>query len=317
MRNLRARARTHDDCKLGSPRWMHGASATMPAPSFGATRGPSLRPCVDPRHRRRAHYCARCWHDDVDRFAGSGPQHRHRDAACHALDVAGRGLSLARGVARAHRVPLRRRGLGRGLALRPCLDQARAHAVGATDVRDRRHQDAAHRAGIAIGRCPSQGRTGRSARGARARHLRWPGLLRRVLPGGGRGACAFVREERRRAVAAHLQSVVARSRCRAMAGTPVAGPCRCRDGHRRPGRCVGGCHPARPTPLRHRRRAVRADVLRSTGPRAAARRPTVPLHRQPESPHQRTRCAARGHAPARSGRLSRGPALDGVLATRR
>jgi predicted methyltransferase len=45
-----------------------------------------------------------------------------------------------------------------------------------------------------------------------ARHLRRPGLFRRLLPGGRRGAHPVVREERGRAVAAHAQPVVARSR---------------------------------------------------------------------------------------------------------
>jgi predicted methyltransferase len=73
-------------------------------------------------------------------------------------------------------------------------------------------------------RCCRRRRPRRSmTRGARSRwcnrrasgagHLWWPGLFRRLLPGCRRGTHPVVREERRRAVAAHAQPVVAGSRC--------------------------------------------------------------------------------------------------------
>src|SRR6185503_5781857 len=124
-------------------------------------------------------------------------------------------------------------------------------------------------------------------------------LFRGVLPGVRRGARPVVREERRRAVAAHAQPVVARPGRQRRSSAD--GARRRGAGHRATRRCLVRCAAARSTALRHRRRAVLAGVLRGAGAGVASRRAAVPLHRQPEQADQRTRRAARGGAPAGTG----------------
>src|SRR3546814_10615491 len=67
---------------------------------------------------------------------------------------------------------LGRRSLRARRAVRELADQAGADRMGRADLRDRRHQDAADRAGVAIRRCAAQGWPDPAARQSRARHLR-------------------------------------------------------------------------------------------------------------------------------------------------
>src|SRR5260370_7974011 len=84
--------------------------------------------------------------------------------------------------------------------------------MGPADVRNRRHQDAAPRARLALRGRRRQSRTDPAARQSHPRHLRRPRLLRRLVPAGPGEPDPFLREERRRHLAAQPQPLVARNR---------------------------------------------------------------------------------------------------------
>ena len=237
----------------------------------------------------------------MDRLPGSGSFEQRRDAARRQLETWRAKLSVPAQAERPHHLLLGWRGIFRGVAVFRFADQAGAHRVGRAHVRDRRHQDAADLEGIAVRGCTSQGGADRTARQGGVGYLRWPGILRSLLPGGGCCAHPVVREERRCAVVAPDQSMVAGSGRYRWA--PAAWPCRRVAGDCRDRRCLGGCAAARSAALRHCRRALFAGVLRSIGARASPRRAPVPLHRQPEQAHQRSRRAARGGQAPGAGRV--------------
>src|SRR2546422_2914483 len=68
------------------------------------------------------------------------------------VDLARRTLPLPRNLQGPDRLPLGWRRLSAGVALHDVGDQAGADRMGPADVRNRRHQDAAHRARLEIGR---------------------------------------------------------------------------------------------------------------------------------------------------------------------
>ena len=116
-------------------------------------------------------------------------------------------------------------------------DQAGADRMGTTDIRNRWHKNATHGSRLPLCGCRTQGQSDRAARQVDTRHLRRPGLLRRLVstrPGPSR---VLVRNQSRCDLAAQPQSVVARQ-------SLVAGERRCADlddrGHRRADRYPAG-----------------------------------------------------------------------------
>src|SRR2546425_7420296 len=179
-----------------------------------------------------------------------------RRAERYGVDLARRTLPLPRNLQGQNRLPLGWRGVSAGVALHDLADQAGADRMGPADVRNRRHQDAAHRARLALRGRRTQSRTDPAARQSDPRHLRRPRLLRRLVPAGPGEPDPFLREERRRHLAAQPQPLVARNRRR-----PDADSRRHRRAHRRAPRQILRCHPPRPAALRHRRRTLLASLL--------------------------------------------------------
>src|SRR6195256_4866231 len=214
------------------------------------------------------------------------------------VDLARRTLPLPRNLQGQNRLPLGWRGLSAGVALHHVADQAGADRMGPADVRNRRHQDAAHGARLALRGRRTQSRTDPAARQSDPRHLRRPRLLRRLVPAGPGAPGPFLREERRRDLAAQPQSLVARNRRQ-----PDADPRRHRRADRRAPRQFLRRHPARPAALRYRRRTLLASLLRPTGESPQAQRQTIPLHRHTEQTNQR---------PERSQRSSETTAARGI-----
>src|SRR6266568_1759055 len=204
------------------------------------------------------------------------------------VDLARRTLPLPRNLQGQNRLPLGRRGLSAGVALHHVADQAGADRMGPADVRNRRHQDAAHGARLALRRRRTQSWTDPATRQSDPRHLRRPRLLRRLVPAGPGEPGSFLREERRRHLAAQPQSLVARNRRQ-----PDADPRRHRRADRRAPRQFLRRHPARPAALRHGRRALLASLLRPTGESPQAQRQTIPLHRHTEQTDHRPECSQR------------------------
>src|SRR6267154_3390684 len=231
-------------------------------------------------------------------LARPGSLEDDRRAGRCAVDLARRTLPLPRNLQGQNRLPLGWRGLSAGVALHHVADQAGADRMGPADVRTRRHQDAAHGARLALRGRRAQSRTDPAARQGDPRHLRRPRLLRRLVPAGPGEPGPFLREERRRDLAAQPQSLVARNRRQ-----PDADPRRHRRADRRAPRQLLRRHPARPAALRHRRRTLLASLLRPTGESPQAQRQTIPLHRHPEQTDQR---------PERSQRSSETTAARGV-----
>src|SRR5204862_7547009 len=120
-----------------------------------------------------------------------------------------------------------------------------------------------------------------AARQSDPRHLRRPRLLRRLVPAGPGEPGPFLREKRRRHLAAQPQSLVARNRRQ-----PDADPRRHRRANRRAPRQLLRRHPPRPAALRYRRRTLLASLLRPTSESAQAQRQTIPLHRHTEQTDQ-------------------------------
>src|SRR6266699_3196625 len=201
--------------------------------------------------RRRARWRAR-----GRVLAGSGSLEDDRRAGRRGVDLARRTLPLPRNLQGQNRLPLGRRGLSAGVALHHVADQAGADRMGPADVRNRRHQDAAHGARLALRRRRTQSRTDPAARQSDPRHLRRPRLLRRLVPAGPGEPGPFLREERRRDLAAQPQSLVARNRRQ-----PDADPRRHRRADRRAPRQLLRRHPARPAALRYCRRTLLASLL--------------------------------------------------------
>src|SRR5258706_3261548 len=198
------------------------------------------------------------------------------------VDLARRTLPLPRNLQGQNRLPLARRGPSAGVALHHVADQAGADRMGPADVRNRRHQDAAHDARLALRGRRTQSRTDPAARQSDPRHLRRPRLLRRLVPAGPGEPGPFLREERRRHLAAQPQPLVARNRRQ-----PDPDPRRHRRADRRAPRQFLRRHPPRPAALRYRRRALLASLLRPTGKSPQAQRQTIPLHRHTEQTNQR------------------------------
>src|SRR6266704_3245171 len=211
-----------------------------------------------------------------------------RRAERYGVDLARRTLPLPRNLQGQNRLPLGRRGLSAGVALHHVADQAGADRMGPADVRNRRHQDAAHGARLALRGRRTQSRTDPAARQSDPRHLRRPRLLRRLVPAGPGEPGPFLREERRRHLAAQPQPLVARNRRRL-----DPDPRRHRRADRRAPRQLLRRHPARPAALRYRRGALLANLLRPTGESAQAQRQTIPLHRHTEQTNQRPECSQR------------------------
>src|SRR5712671_5790913 len=231
-------------------------------------------------------------------LARPGSLEDDRRAGRSAVDLARRTLPLPRNLQGQNRLPLGRRGLSAGIPLHHVADQAGADRMGPADVRNRRHQDAAHRARLALRGRRTQSRTDQAARQSDPRHLRRPRLLRRLVPPGPGEPGPFLREERRRDLAAQPQPLVARNRRQ-----PDADPRRHRRANRRAPQQFLRRHPARPAALRYRRRALLASLLRPTGESPQAQRQTIPLHRHTEQTDQR---------PERSQRSSETTAARGL-----
>src|SRR5882672_1221088 len=189
-------------------------------------------------------------------LARPGSLEDDRRAGRLGVDLARRTLPLPRNLQGQNRLPLEWRGVPAGVALHDVADQAGADRMGPADVRNRRHQDAANRARLALRGRRTQSRTDPAARQSDSRHLRRPRLLRRLVPAGPGEPDPFLREERRRDLAAQPQSLVARNRRQ-----PDPDPRRHRRGDRRAPRQFLRRHPARPAALRHRRRALLASLL--------------------------------------------------------
>src|SRR5882757_8432053 len=255
----------------------------------------SLVDAKSARHpaRRRARRYA-----DGRVLAGPGSLEDDRRGGRYRVDLARRTLPLPRNLQGQNRLPLGWRGLSAGVALHHVADQARADRMGPADVRNRRHQDAAHRARLALRGRRTQSRTDPAAQQSDPRHLRRPRLLRRLVPAGPGEPDPFLREERRRHLAAQPQPLVARNRRRL-----DADPRRHRRADRRSPRQFLRRDPARPAALRYRRRTLLASLLRPTGENPQAQRQTIPLHRHTEQTDQR---------PERSQRSSETPAARGV-----
>src|SRR6266516_1446732 len=231
-------------------------------------------------------------------LAGPGSLDDDRRGGRCGVDLARRTLPLPRNLQGQNRLPLGWRGLPAGVALHHVADQAGADRMGPADVRNRRNQDAAHGARLALRGPRTQSRTDQAARQSDPRHLCRPGLLRRLVPAGPGEPGPFLREKRRRDLAAQPQPLVARNRRR-----PDPDPRRHRRADRRAPRQFLRRHPARPAALRDRRRALLASLLRPTGESPQAQRQTIPLHRHPEQTDQR---------PERSQRSSETTAARGV-----
>src|SRR6266513_3743617 len=227
--------------------------------------------------RRRARRYAHC-----GVLAGPGSLEDDRRAGRRGVDLARRTLPLPRNLQGQNRLPLGRRGLSAGVARQDVAGQAGTCRVRPADVRNRRYQDAAHRARLALRGRRTQSRPDPAARQSHPRHLRRPRLLRRLVPAGPGEPGPFLREERRRDLAAQPQSLVARNRRQ-----PDADPRRHRRADRRAPRQHLRRHPARPAALRNRRRTLLASLLRPTGESAQAQRQTIPLHRHTEQTNQR------------------------------
>src|SRR5882672_4350074 len=204
------------------------------------------------------------------------------------VDLARRTLPLPRNLQGQNRLPLGWRDLSAGVALHHVADQAGADRMGPADVRNRRHQDAAHGARLALRGRRTQSRTDPAARQSDPRHLRRPRLLRRLVPAGPGEPDPFLREERRRDLAAQPQPLVARN-----GRQPDADPRRHRRANRRAPRQLLRRRPARPAALRNRRRTLLASLLRPTGESAQAQRQTIPLHRHTEQTDHRPECSQR------------------------
>src|SRR5438445_12357063 len=161
-----------------------------------------------PARRRACRYA----HGRV--LAGPGSLDNDRRGGRCGVDLARRTLPLPRTLQGQNRLPLGWRGLSAGVALQDLADQAGADRMGPADVRNRRHQDAAHSARLALRRRRTQSRADPAARQSHPRHLRRPRLLRRLVPAGRGEPGPFLREEeeRRRHLAAQPQSLVARNR---------------------------------------------------------------------------------------------------------
>src|SRR2546422_6318446 len=245
--------------------------------------------------RRRARWRA---HGRV--LAGPGSLEDDRRVGRCGVDLARRTLPLPRNLQGQNRLPLGWRRLPAGVALHHVADQARADRMGPADVRNRRHQDAAHSARLALRGRRTQSRTDPAARQSDPRHLRRPRLLRRLVPAGPGEPGPFLREERRRDLAAQPQSLVARNRRQ-----PDADPRRHRRADRRAPRQLLRRHPARPAALRYRRRTLLASLLRPTGESAQARWQTIPLHRHTEQTNQRPGRSQRSSETAAARRVRR------------
>src|ERR1700677_2729041 len=111
-------------------------------------------------------------------------------------------VPIHRGLQGSKRLSLDRHQLRAHIALRQCTHQTGTDALGTTDVRDRRHQDAADRSRLALRRRHAQGRADRAARESDSRYLRGPRIFRRMVPERWRGTRALVRKEPGRALAA-------------------------------------------------------------------------------------------------------------------
>src|SRR5690349_215189 len=181
---------------------LHAATLPRRIPGAALRRSAAYSPC-----RRRAARRARYGRPRLERIAGPGPLTGRGGDAARYLAMAWPALSLSGAAEGPHDLLLGRRGLRAGVALHRFADQAGADRMGRAHLRDRRHQDAADGEAIAGRGCTREGGAGRTARQGGARYLRRAGLLRRLLPGSGRGAHPFVREEPRRAVVAHAQPV--------------------------------------------------------------------------------------------------------------
>src|SRR5882672_7680695 len=231
-------------------------------------------------------------------LAGPGSLEDDRRGGRRRVDLARRTLPLPRNLQGQNRLPLGRRGLSAVVALHDVAYQADAYRMGPADVRNRRHQDAAHGTRLALRRRRTQSGTDPAARQSDTRHLRRPRLLRRLVPAGPGEPGPFLREERRRHLAAQPQPLVARNRRQ-----PDADPRRHRRANRRAPRQLLRRHPARPAALRYRRRTLLASLLRPTGESPQAQRQTIPLHRHTQQTDQR---------PERSQRSSETTAARGV-----
>src|SRR6266513_140295 len=181
-------------------------------------------------------------------LAGPGSLEDDRRGGRCGVDLARRALPLPRNLQGQNRLPLGWRGLSAGVALHHVARQAGADRMGPADVRNRRHQDAAHGARLPLRGRRTQSRTDPAARQSDPRHLRRPRLLRRLVPAGPGEPDPFLRKERRRHLAAQPQSLVARNRRQ-----PAADPRRHRRANRR--------DPARPAALRYRRRTLLSSLL--------------------------------------------------------
>src|SRR6266487_4726147 len=221
-------------------------------------------------------------------LAGPGSFDNDRRGGRCGVDLARLTLPLPRNLQGQNRLPLGWRGLSAGVALHDVADQAGADRMGPADIRNRRHQDAAHSARLTLRGRRTQSRPDPAARQSDPRHLRRPRLLRRLVPAGPGEPGPFLREERRRHLAAQPQSLVARNRRRL-----DADPRRHRRTNRRAPRQLLRRHPARPAALRYRRRTLLASLLRPTGESAQAQRQTIPLHRHTEQTDHRPECSQR------------------------
>src|SRR3979490_833870 len=145
-------------------------------------------------------------------LAGPGSLDDDRRGGRYGVDLARPTLPLPRNLQGQNRLPLGWRGLSAGVALHHVAHQAGADRMGPADVRNRRHQDAAHGARLALRGRRTQSRTDPATRQSDPRHLRRPRLLRGLEAAGSCGRSPFLREERRRDLAAQPQSLVARNR---------------------------------------------------------------------------------------------------------
>src|SRR6266516_3615171 len=211
-------------------------------------------------------------------LAGPGSLEDDRRGGRRGADLARRKHPLPRNLQGQNRLPLGWRGLSAGVALHDVADQAGADRMGPADVRNRRHQDAAHRARLALRGRRTQSRADPAARQSDPRHLRRPRLLRRLVPAGPGEPGPFLREERRRDLAAQPQSLVARNRRQHDADL---------RSHRRAPRQLLRRHPPRPAALRYRQRTLLPSLLRPPGESPQAQRQTIPLHRHTEQTNQR------------------------------
>src|SRR6266853_56566 len=275
---------------------MRRSSSRLPVPKY-APDSKAARFCVNlPATSNPSVFAS--WRAHCRVLARPGSLDDDRRGGRRGVDLARRTLSLPRNLQGQNRLPLGWRGLSAGVALHYVADQAGADRMGPADVRNRRHQDAAHSARLALRGRRTQSRTDPAARQSHPRHLRRPRLLRRLVPAGPGEPGPFLREERRRDLAAQPQSLVARNRRR-----PDSDPRRHRRADRHAPRQFLRRHPARPAALRYRRRALLASLLRPTGKSPQAQRQTIPLHRHPEQTNQR---------PERSQRSSETTAARGV-----